>query len=126
MADTIRIDAGEVSALASRIERAIVRTNAAVAPIVRKGAQNIKNDVRKDLATSGNHGIASIPIGYEITSTVRTVRADVAPLYKAGGLANVAFFGTSKGGGGHRFYEHGEAEAERFFANMREAARNAW
>ena len=126
MADAIRIDAGEVSALAARIERAIVRTNAAVAPIVKKGAQNIKNDVRKDLATSRFPGIASIPIRYEIRSTLHVVQADVAPLRKTGGLANVAFFGTYKGGGGHRFYEHGEAEAERFFAYMRQAARDAW
>ena len=50
-------------------------------------------------------------VAYELGSTGTTVYADVSP--RDGGasdLANIAFFGTAKGGGTHAFYEHAETE----------------
>jgi hypothetical protein len=39
------------------------------------------------------------------------IEADIGPREGgAGDLANIAFFGTSRGGGTHKFYEHGEKE----------------
>ena len=40
----------------------------------------------------------------------------------AGSLANIAFFGTAKGGGTHRFYEHGEEELPKLAEYVARAA----
>ena len=40
----------------------------------------------------------------------------------AGSLANIAFFGTAKGGGTHEFYEHGEDELPRLAEHVAKAA----
>ncbi|MBT9823623.1 hypothetical protein [Bifidobacterium longum] len=40
----------------------------------------------------------------------------------AGSLANIAFFGTAKGGGTHEFYEYGEDELPRLAEHVAKAA----
>ena len=40
----------------------------------------------------------------------------------AGSLANIAFFGTAKGGGTHEFYEHGEKELPALAEHVAKAA----
>ena len=107
----ITIDASELTAFGRRVAAAHAMASIKVAQAVKKGAQNVKEGVISDLQTSGNHAISCIGIGYEMGSTGTTVYADVSP--REGGasdLANIAFFGTAKGGGTHDFYENAERE----------------
>lgn len=111
MGDTVMIDAGELTEFGRRIAQAKTRADIKIAKSVRKGAQNVKTTVETDVGGSSNKGIARIRVGYELGTTRTTVFADIAP--RDGGasnLANIAFFGTAKGGGTHRFYEHAEQE----------------
>ncbi len=107
----ITIDASELTAFGRRVAAAHAMASVKVAQAVKKGAQNVKEGVISDLQTSSNYAISRIGIGYEMGSTDTTIYADVSP--RDGGasdLANIAFFGTAKGGGTHAFYEHAETE----------------
>lgn len=104
-------DASELSAFGRRVAAAHAKASIAVAKAVKKGAQNVKEAIQADVAESGHRGIRKVRIGYEIESSGTTIRADISP--RDGGasdLANIAFFGTAKGGGTHQFYEHAERE----------------
>lgn len=107
----VTVDASELTAFGRGVASAHAKASIAVAKAVKKGAQNVKEGVISDLQTSSNYAISRIGIGYEMGSTGTTVYADVSP--RDGGvsdLANIAFFGTAKGGGTHAFYEHAETE----------------
>lgn len=91
--------------------------------IVKKAAQNVKNDTQADLRSSGNAAFRRIPIAYEMHDRGSMVEADVAPDDGgAGNLANLAFFGTAKGGGTHDFYQHARAEFPNLVRELRRAA----
>lgn len=110
MADRL-IDAGELTAFGRRAAAAHAKASIEVAKAVKKGAQNVKDAIQKDVSGSGNAAIRRVAIGYELGTTGSSVYADVSP--REGGassLANIAFFGTARGGGTHRFYEHAEEE----------------
>ena len=82
-----------------------------LAATVKKAAQNVKTTIESDVGASSNAGIRQVRIGYETGSTGPVEYADVSP--REGGasdLANIAFFGTARGGGTHKFYEHAEDE----------------
>lgn len=107
----VTVDASELTAFGRSVASAHAKASIAVAKAVKKGAQNVKEGVISDLQTSSNYAISRIGIGYEMGSTGTTIYADVSP--RDGGasdLANIAFFGTAKGGGTHAFYEHAETE----------------
>lgn len=100
----VTVDASELTAFGRRVAAAHAMASVKVAQAVKKGAQNVKEGVISDLQTSSNYAISRIGIGYEMGSTGTTVYADVSP--RDGGasdLANIAFFGTAKGGGTHWF-----------------------
>lgn len=118
------IDVSEVTELAARLAAAPKRRQALVSAAVKKGAQNIKTAIQADVRASSDSGIRRIPIAYEMRQEGVISEADIAPVKGgAGGLANIAFFGTSKGGGSHRFYEHGIDELDTTARYVREAAR---
>ncbi|MBS5559120.1 MAG: hypothetical protein KHX19_01620, partial [Bifidobacterium longum] len=101
----------ELTAFGRRVAAAHAMASVKVAKAVKKGAQNVKEGVISDLQTSSNYAISRIGIGYEMGSTGTTIYADVSP--RDGGasdLANIAFFGTAKGGGTHWFYQFAEQE----------------
>ncbi|BAQ32088.1 hypothetical protein BBSC_2008 [Bifidobacterium scardovii JCM 12489 = DSM 13734] len=119
----IDIDVSQVKELAARLAAIPERKHARIAASVKKGAQNIKTAIQDDVAGSSNEAIARIPIAYEMKDTGLVVEADIAPRSGgAGSLANLAFFGTSKGGGTHRFYEHGEEELDATARYVKEVA----
>lgn len=110
MADTM-IDAAELTEFGRRIAMAQTRAATKVAKAVKKGAQNVKDSIQRDVSESSNAAIRRISVGYEMGTTGTTIYADVSP--REGGaseLANIAFFGTAKGGGTHEFYGHAERE----------------
>jgi hypothetical protein len=107
----MQVDTSQLESLATRLEYAPTKKRPLVKAAIKKGAQNIKEAIQADVKTSSNRAIRRISIGYDMHETVDTVEADIGP--RDGGasnLANFAFFGTSKGGGSHEFYPHGERE----------------
>jgi len=105
------IDASELSALGRRMALADAVAHAKLAATVKKAAQNVKTAIESDVGASSNAGLRQVRIGYETGSTGTVEYADVSP--REGGssnLANIAFFGTARGGGTHQFYEHAEDE----------------
>lgn len=108
---TSLFDASELTAFADKLLAKGVARRAAITMAVKKGAQNVKNDLREDLSSSGNKAFRRIPITYTVKEAPGRISAEIGPTKGgAGSLANIAFFGTAKGGGTHRFYEHGEEE----------------
>lgn len=117
------VDTNEVRAFAAKLEAAPRRKRQKISMIVKKAAQNVKNETRSDLAGSGNAAFRRIPISYETRENGAVMEADIAPEQGgAGDLANLAFFGTAKGGGTHDFYEHARAEFPNLVREMRRAA----
>jgi hypothetical protein len=105
------IDVSQVNALAQKLAVVPLKKHALVAAAVKKGAQNIKEAIQADVQGSSNKAIRRIPIAYEMKDEGTRIEADIGPREGgAGDLANIAFFGTSRGGGTHKFYEHGEKE----------------
>ena len=117
------VDTSEVKAFAAKLQAAPERKRRRVSMIVKKAAQNVKTDTRADLTSSGNAAFRHIPISYEMQDRGSVVEADVAPDDGgAGNLANLAFFGTAKGGGTHDFYQHARTEFPNLVRELRRAA----
>lgn len=117
------VDTSEVKAFAAKLQAAPERKRRRVSMIVKKAAQNVKTTTRADLTSSGNAAFRHIPISYEMQDRGSVVEADVAPDDGgAGNLANLAFFGTAKGGGTHDFYQHARTEFPNLVRELRRAA----
>ena len=120
------IDASELTELGRRMALAQAVVKPQLAATVKKAAQNVKTAIEADVGSSSNAGLRNIRIGYEIGSTGPVEYADVSP--REGGssnLANIAFFGTARGGGTHRFYEHAEDELPTLADYVADAAGDA-
>ena len=107
----LTIDASELTELGRRMALAQAVVRPKLAATVKKAAQNVKTAIESDVGASSNAGLRQVRIGYETSSTGTVEYADVSP--REGGssnLANISFFGTARGGGTHRFYEHAEDE----------------
>lgn len=123
MGVTSLFDASELTAFGDRLLAKGVARRAAITMAVKKGAQNVKNDLREDLSGSGNKAFRRIPITYEVKESAGRVTAEIGPSKGgAGSLANIAFFGTTKGGGTHDFYKHGEKELPKLAEHVAKAA----
>ena len=105
-------DVSELTAFAAKLKLAPSKKRVRVLATTKKAAVNIKKAVKADLAGSSNAGIRKIPIVFDepFLSAPMQTTIRIGPEEKTGGLANIAFFGTSKGGGHHQFYEHADAE----------------
>lgn len=120
------IDASELTELGRRMALAQTVVRPQLAATVKKAAQNVKTAIESDVGASSNAGLRQVRIGYETGSTGTGEYADVSP--REGGassLANIAFFGTARGGGTHRFYEHAEDELPTLADYVADAAGDA-
>ncbi|WP_164521029.1 hypothetical protein [Bifidobacterium samirii] len=123
----IRVDAKALTALNERIARIATRANPTVTAVIKRGAQNIKTAVKKDLNTSSNQKFRNIPVSYEMRPSLLHIEADIAPRRGGNGnLAPIAFWGSYKGHPDHRFYEHGEDEFPNTCEHIRQAVRKDW
>lgn len=98
---SVRVDVSELRALAVDMARIPEKVQRGVRPVVSKGALNIKQELQMDLASSQHFsGIAFSP-SYDIKVDAGGVEAEIGPDKNryGGALANVAIFGTSRGGG---------------------------
>lgn len=116
-------DVSELTAFGDKLLANGIARRAAISAAVKKGAQNVKNSIRDDLKGSGNRAFRRIPISYTLQESAGRITAEIGPSKGGtGSLANIAFFGTAKGGGTHRFYEHGEDELPRLAEHVAKAA----
>lgn len=116
-------DASQLTAFGDALLAKGVARRALISASVTKGAQNVKNSIRDDLKGSGNKAFRRIPISYTLQESAGRITAEIGPTKGgAGSLANIAFFGTARGGGTHRFYEHGEEELPKLAEYVARAA----
>ncbi len=93
-------DASQLTAFGDALLARGVARRALISASVKKGAQNVKNSIRDNLNGSGNAAFRRIPISYTLRRNPPDVTAEIGPTKGgAGSLANIAFFGTAKGGG---------------------------
>jgi hypothetical protein len=108
------IDTSELTALGAELLGGTAKRRALISTAVKKGAQNVKDNITADLDTSTYSQFKRIHIGYELqTVGMSGIAADISPdKGGASSLANIAFFGTATGGYAtrHKFYEHAEEE----------------
>lgn len=95
----VEIDVSEVRALAHDMSRVDKRLARHLIPVVRKGAVNIRDSMRTDLRGSSNPGFRHVASTVSFDMLDNGYAVEVGPSKPAGALANVAYFGTSKGGG---------------------------
>ena len=101
---TIDIDTSEVTALVADMRKVDDRLTRWVKPAVEKGAVNIKNQLREEMADSTHFKGAASAISYDMLEGGfgggGVFEAEIGPTKgKPGSLANIAYFGTSRGGG---------------------------
>lgn len=111
MAGTMTLDTSELDKLAGDWRNTVARLPARFKPTFAKAGLNVKNAINDDLAASRNAGFRRIRVSYDPIPSAEGIGVEIGP--REGGaneLANIAFFGTAKGGGTHRFYEFGEEE----------------
>ena len=96
---SVSVELSEVRAFARELEDAPLKVVREIVPVVRKGAVNIKSDMQADLRGSSNAGFRHVAstVSYDVLDGGFGV--EVGPSKPAGALANVAYFGTSRGGG---------------------------
>lgn len=98
----VNVDMGEVRAYSvdlGAVPGEFVRFGS---PALKKAAQNIKTAMQADLRASSNAGIrfvASTVTYDDIAATGTGLETEIGPEKPQGALANIAYFGTYKGGG---------------------------
>ena len=97
----IEIDTTEVRKVAADATRMPGELSRWLRPAVSRGALNIKRAMQQDLEQSGNAGIRAVArsISYDLIDGDHTIEAEIGPDKPSGALANIAYFGTSRGGG---------------------------
>ena len=97
----ISIDAHEVRELAADFTRVPGELSRHAIPVLSKGALNIKNQMRESFEASGNAGFRYVgrTVSYDLTTEGNELSAEIGPTKPEGALANVAIFGTPRGGG---------------------------
>lgn len=96
---SVSVELSEVRAFARELEDAPLKVVREIIPVMRKGAVNIKSDMQADLRGSSNAGFQYVAstVSYDVLDGGFGV--EVGPSKPSGALANVAYFGTSRGGG---------------------------
>ncbi|MEJ6544496.1 hypothetical protein PQI65_15010 [Brachybacterium paraconglomeratum] len=97
----VQVDVSELRTLSTAMARIPDKVQRGVRPVVSKGALNIKQELQMDLASSQSFRGITFSVNYDVKVTAGGVEAEIGPdKSKYGGaLANVAIFGTSRGGG---------------------------
>lgn len=90
----------ELQDLARDLAAAGVEIEPKLRPVVSRGGLQIKRQLQAEMSASTHFRSIAGSITYLTTATRNAVEAEVGPDKTRGGaLANVAYFGTSRGGG---------------------------
>lgn len=97
----VDLDMSEVRELAADMRAVDGRLARHLIPVVSKGALNIKREIADSFRASGNAGFRYVgsTVSYDLTTSTDEIAAEIGPTKPTGALANVAIFGTSRGGG---------------------------
>ncbi len=101
----VEFDASEVRAFAMRLQDAGAKTQREVKGVISKGALNIRNQMREEASRSRHFDQIVPTITYDLTEWGAfgggVVEAEIGPNkhFRAARLGNIAYFGTSRGGG---------------------------
>lgn len=102
---TVTIDTSEVDKFTAHLAGVGTRLNSVIAPVMKRAAQNVKNDLVTDFQGSSDRGIRAIArkVRYsDISGNQYGWRTKIGiDKGGAGSLGNIAVFGTYKGGGSH-------------------------
>lgn len=99
------VDVSEVRAFAAALDAEGRATERAVKGVVTKGAVNIKDQMRAEMSRSRHFGQIASTISFDVRTVGAfgggVVEAEIGPNrhFRAARLANIAYFGTSRGGG---------------------------
>lgn len=105
MARGITFDTSELDQFAIELGKAGAVTQKGVRAVISKGALNIKKQQQAEMSESTHFGMIARTIGYDIREVSAfgggVVEAEIGPnkYWRAARLANIAYFGTSRGGG---------------------------
>lgn len=102
-------DASELREVAVELGQIEPKVQREVKSIVSKGALNIKNTMREDFKQSTHFSQIGPTINYDLNETADGVEAEIGPNkhWRSARLANIAYFGGSRGGGGTVDVENG-------------------
>lgn len=97
----VQADVSELRTLSRDLARIPDTVQRGVRPVVSKGALNIKREMQMDLASSQSFSPITFSVSYDVKVDRGAVEAEIGPDKDryGGALANVAIFGTSRGGG---------------------------
>lgn len=111
----VSVDTHELRAFAADLTRLPGELSRHAIPVVEKGAHNIKKQMQAELDKSSNLGIRKVAatVTYDVARNGdNDIEAEIGPDKDLhGNLANIAYFGTWKGGG-HTPDPVGALEAE--------------
>lgn len=113
---SFNIDASELFELARNFGKASEEVYAEVDAVSSKGALNIKNEMIADARGSAHFKGMASSITYEHSNSKSVVRRVIGPDKdrKGGALANIYYFGTSRGGGSGDIEKPLRTEGPRF------------
>jgi hypothetical protein len=97
----VSVDMSEVREFAADVTRLPGELGRHLVPVLSKGALNIKTQMRADFEASGNPGFRYVgrTVSYDLHTEGNELSAEIGPDKPSGALANVAIFGTARGGG---------------------------
>jgi len=102
---TSGIDSSQLGTLTADLREAPAFVQAAAEGLLKKGAGNIKSDLRSDMAASTHFAPLADTIDYDIVNDATGIEAQVGPHHgsgEPGNLANIAYWGSSlRPGRGH-------------------------
>lgn len=110
-------DASELRSFAADLGKSGARVLKDAEKVVFKGAMNIKNGMMEEMRGSRHFKSLSRSIDFDIEARPNGVEAEIGPKSgsgEAGNLANIAYFGSSRGGGTVDFMKPFEDEVPRF------------
>ena len=98
----VEFDLSELHKFTADLTKAGAVAKRELRPILSKGALNIKKQLKKEMFASRHFKGAGSAISYDIKTEGTSLIADIGPSSEdgsPGNLANIAYFGTSRGGG---------------------------
>lgn len=96
----ITVDASDALRVAAEYEAAAASLVGKVRPAVVAAATEMRDAMRSDMSESASFGHATNSITFDLLGSGSFAGADIGPTKPAGAIANIAYFGGRRGGGG--------------------------
>lgn len=94
------VDDSELRAFSRDLERAAGDVAPQIGAVIKRGALNIKTQMVSEMRSSRHFKGTAASVSFDTRETRDGIEAEIGPDKDRGGaLANVAYFGTSRGGG---------------------------